>query len=70
MDYYGDNGNARSERAFSVAGRYVDNIYRTRQAQRDARPMRKGDRQAERLASERLNGRQYDRNIYMGNSNG
>ena len=69
MDYYGDDGNARSERAFSIADRYVDNIYRTRQARRDAVPMRKGDRQAMMLASEMMNTRKYNRSTYMGNSN-
>lgn len=42
----------------------------TRQYQRDYKPMRKGDRQAMRLASELANGRQYSQAIYMGRNAG
>ena len=57
IDHYGDDGNQRSERAYGIADRYVDNIYSTRQAQRDGR-------------GERLNDRKYSRSTYMGLNEG
>ena len=53
-----------------TADRYIDNISRTRQARKDAKPMRRNDWQADMLARRMMEGRRYDRKVYMGLNGG
>ena len=63
----------RFKRASDVRSRYLSNIYRTRRSQRDRKAIRQSVKQGgEQLSKAMMDimTRQYERNVYMGNSYG